>query len=107
MQDRVYGEEVTLNEHKYYAILGVMPAATADEIRKAYKRLAVKLHPDKRKDVEAEEAAEEFKNLRRAYSTLGDQEKRQAYDAAVAKYADAGPLPPAPRAPGRSNSYRI
>ena len=61
----------------YYATLGVEPTASADEIRKAYRRLARQYHPD----VSKEEGAEErFKEVSEAYDTLSDQEKREAYD---------------------------
>jgi curved DNA-binding protein len=61
----------------YYATLGVEPTASADEIRKAYRRLARKYHPD----VSKEEGAEDrFKEVSEAYDTLSDKEKREAYD---------------------------
>ncbi|WP_018464991.1 DnaJ C-terminal domain-containing protein [Calidithermus timidus] len=61
----------------YYAILGVSKNASADEIKKAFKRLARKYHPDVNKDPGAEER---FKEINEAYTVLSDPEKRQFYD---------------------------
>ena len=62
----------------YYDILGVPRTATADEIKKAYRKLAVKYHPDKNPgDAAAEEM---FKKINTAYDVLGDEEKRRQYD---------------------------
>jgi curved DNA-binding protein len=62
----------------YYAALGVERGASADEIRKAYRRLAQKYHPDVSKEPGAEQ---KFKEVAEAYQTLKDAEKRAAYDA--------------------------
>jgi len=62
----------------YYAALGVERGASADEIRKAYRRLAQKYHPDVSKEPGAEA---KFKEVAEAYQTLKDPEKRAAYDA--------------------------
>jgi curved DNA-binding protein len=62
----------------YYAALGVERGASADEIRKAYRRLAQKYHPDVSKEPGAEAR---FKEVGEAYQTLKDPEKRAAYDA--------------------------
>lgn len=62
----------------YYALLGVSRDADQEEIKKAYRRLARRYHPDVNKD--DEEAAERFKEITRAYEVLGDPEKRRRYD---------------------------
>lgn len=66
----------------YYEILGIPKTATDDEIKKAYRQLALKYHPDKNKSSEAEE---KFKLVAEAYEILSNKEKRAAYD----KYGNA------------------
>jgi DnaJ-domain-containing protein 1 len=71
------------DEHHYYEILGVSYSADDNELRKAYRKLAAKYHPDKHRGDEpekAEEAAEKFKRANRAYKILTDHGKRQAYN---------------------------
>lgn len=63
----------------YYKILGVDKKATADELKKAYRKLAVKWHPDKNPTNKAA-AEEKFKKISEAYAVLSDQEKRNQYD---------------------------
>ncbi|WP_310599276.1 DnaJ C-terminal domain-containing protein [Desulfobulbus sp.] len=63
---------------EYYQVLGVAKTATADEIKKAYRKLAVKYHPDKNPG--DKKAEEKFKEISEAYAVLSDQEKRQQYD---------------------------
>lgn len=65
-------------ETDYYKILGVKKTASADEIKKAYRKLAMKYHPDKTKGDKA--AEETFKKISEAYAVLSDKEKRQEYD---------------------------
>src|SRR3982074_1519503 len=65
-------------QQDYYAVLGVPASATQDELKKAYRKLAAKHHPDK--NPSDPKAAETFKGISEAYQTLGDAEKRKQYD---------------------------
>jgi molecular chaperone DnaJ len=62
----------------YYAVLGVSASASQDEIKKQYRKLAAKHHPDK--NANDARAAERFKEISEAYQVLGDAEKRRQYD---------------------------
>jgi molecular chaperone DnaJ len=62
----------------FYAILGVDKKASADELKKAYRQLALKYHPDRNKD--DKEAEQKFKEISEAYDILKDPKKRAAYD---------------------------
>ncbi len=62
----------------YYEVLGVSKSASADEIKKAYRRLAMKHHPDR--NVDDENAGARFKEAKEAYEVLSDQDKRSTYD---------------------------
>src|SRR5918912_949228 len=62
----------------YYDILGVKKTATEEEIKKAYRNLAKKYHPDKNKG--NKEAENKFKEISEAYAVLSDKEKREQYD---------------------------
>ncbi|HEY9855846.1 MAG TPA: DnaJ domain-containing protein, partial [Stenomitos sp.] len=70
-------------DEDYYEVLGVSPEADDAEIRKAYKKLAVKLHPDRFVDkpsAEREDAQHKFAKVSEAYNVLKDTEKRNEYD---------------------------
>lgn len=65
-------------DQDYYELLGVSRSASADEIKKAYRRLAMKYHPDRNPGDKA--AEEKFKAIGEAYAVLSDEQKRAAYD---------------------------
>ena len=67
-----------MTQKDYYEILGVKQDASADQIKKSYRALAKKYHPDKNPNDKA--AEERFKEIQEAYDVLGDAEKRSEYD---------------------------
>lgn len=67
-----------MSQRDYYEILGVNKSASQDEIKKAYRKKAMKFHPDRNK--ENPEAEEKFKEASEAYEVLRDEQKRQRYD---------------------------
>src|SRR4029453_12847280 len=73
----------------YYKVLDVDRKASQDEIKKAYRKLARKYHPDTNKEAGAEER---FKGISEAYDVLGDPEKRKKYDRGGSVFAGGGPF---------------
>jgi len=67
-----------MNSKDYYQVLGLQKEASAEEIKKAYRKLAVKYHPDKNQG--NKEAEEKFKEINEAYAVLSDPQKKNQYD---------------------------
>jgi len=74
-----------LAKRDYYEVLGISRSASQEEIKRAYRKLALRYHPDKNPD-NSKEAEEKFKEVSEAYKVLSDPEKRQIYD----QYGHAG-----------------
>lgn len=70
---------ITMTNKDYYQVLGVDKNATPDQIKKAYRKLAMKWHPDKNPN-NKEAAEQKFKEIGEAYSVLSDEQKRKNYD---------------------------
>jgi DnaJ homolog subfamily B member 4 len=85
-------------ETKLYDALGVASSASQDEIKKAYKKAALKWHPDKNKDNPA--ASDKFKEVSQAYEVLSDPEKRKVYDQYGLEFLLRGGAPPPDGADG-------
>ncbi len=71
------------NNKDFYKVLGLEKGASEDEIKKAYRKMALKYHPDKNKAPDAEEV---FKGVAEAYEILSDPKKKELYD----KYGEDG-----------------
>ena len=71
-----------MSKRDFYEVLGVPKNASLKDIKKAYRKMALKYHPDKAKEsnIDTKVAEEKFKEISEAYSILSDEEKRSAYD---------------------------
>lgn len=76
-QEKVVLKILSYKAHEYYEILEVQRTASETEIKKSYRKLAIKLHPDKNQHPRSSEA---FKYLNKAWEVLGDSSKRRIYD---------------------------
>jgi molecular chaperone DnaJ len=88
-----------MSKRDYYEILGVAKTADADEIKKAFRKKAMKLHPDRNPD--DKEAESKFKEAKEAYDILSDDQKRQAYD----RFGHAGVDPSMGGGPGGFSGF--
>ena len=80
----------------YYEVLGVPRTASADEIKRAYRKLARKRHPDLQPVAERAKASEAFKEINEAYEVLSDKEKRAKYDALGTNWKSGQDFTPPP-----------
>ncbi|MFW9622538.1 MAG: molecular chaperone DnaJ [Macromonas sp.] len=85
----------------FYEILGVGKTASDDDIKKAYRKLAMKYHPDRNQGEAAKAAEEKFKEAKEAYEMLSDPQKRAAYD----QYGHAGVDPNMRGGPGGAEGF--
>src|SRR6185312_5346866 len=87
----------------YYKILGVDRSATEDAIKKAFRKLALKWHPDRNPD-NKKQAEEKFKEIAEAYEVLNDPKKKEIYDRFGEEGLKAG-IPPEGMSPPCSSSF--
>jgi molecular chaperone DnaJ len=85
-----------MSKRDFYEVLGLSKGASEDEIKKAYRKLAMKYHPDRNQGDKAKDAEAQFKEVKEAYEMLSDAEKRAAYD----QYGHAGVDPNMRGGPG-------
>lgn len=76
-QERITLDILSKNKHEFYEMLKVGKSASESDIKKAYRKLAIKLHPDKNRHPRASEA---FKKINRAFEVLSDDSKRRIFD---------------------------
>src|SRR5438132_6105035 len=69
-----------MSKRDYYEVLGLKKGASDDDIKKAYRKLAMKHHPDRNQGDDAKKSEDKFKEAKEAYEMLSDPQKRTAYD---------------------------
>src|SRR5262245_52631472 len=94
--------DVAVKFRDYYEVMGVPREATADDIKRAYRKLARKLHPDLQPEAERAQAADRFKEINEAYEVLSDPEKRAKYDALGSQWKGGMDFTPPPGGEWRS-----
>src|SRR5471032_3603008 len=75
-----------MSKRDYYEVLGLAKGASDDDVKKAYRKLAMKHHPDRNQGDGAKASEEKFKEAKEAYEMLSDPQKKAAYD----QYGHAG-----------------
>jgi DnaJ-class molecular chaperone len=90
----------------YYEILGVPRTASAEEIKKAYRKLARKYHPDLQPGAGKQAAERKFKEINEAYEVLGDPKKREKYDRLGPQWQEGMDFTPPPGAGPREGTFR-
>src|SRR3954463_9797381 len=90
-----------MSKRDYYEVLGLAKNASEDDIKKAYRKLAMKHHPDRNQGDGAKKSEEAFKEAKEAYEILTDAQKRAAYD----QYGHAGVDPNLRGGPGGPDGF--
>jgi curved DNA-binding protein len=98
---------VAVKFRDYYEVLGVPRTATPDDIKRAYRQLARKHHPDLQPTADRARAAERFKEINEAYEVLKDPEKRAKYDALGANWKSGMDFTPPPGARRRGRAATV